>query len=205
MAIEVTTPQSAFSFARLGSAPYRGASAGPWAHVAGVSNPDSTQPVRAYRLPPWHWSTWTLQAGGGTNLESGRDGTDRFSANLSGHPTYRSFWESETRQAFLRVTPALSVNREEGQWDGDRLDYETDLRLRGTVREYVADRTFLLVGTEEELAYGWNRREKDSGTQTKTSFRLRTYHRLGVGVGQVRVVTPVIRALRVRERLRGRP
>lgn len=30
----------------------------------GFAHPDSTQPVRAYRLPTWQWSTWTLQATG---------------------------------------------------------------------------------------------------------------------------------------------
>lgn len=176
----------------------------------GVSSPNTTQPVRAYRLPTWHWSTWTLQAGGGANRVSDRDETDRFSASLSGHPTYRSFWESETRQAFLWVTPALSVNRNgrssspsSNEGETDRLGYETDVRIGGTLREYVAGRTFLLVGTEGRLAYGWNRRENDIGTETETAFNVRTHLRLGVGVGQVRVVTPMIRALRVRERLRA--
>lgn len=73
----------------------------------GFAHPDSTQPVRAYRLPTWHWSTWTLRARGSARQRSRRteftDGqrsdrdTDEFDLGFTLRPNYRSLWESEER------------------------------------------------------------------------------------------------------------
>ncbi len=83
----------------------------------GFASPDSTQPIRDYRLPSWRWSRWTLDANGGSTYREsslGRNPTRRersgYAANLSLRPNYRSFWESETRRAHVRVSPSLSFN-----------------------------------------------------------------------------------------------
>jgi hypothetical protein len=84
------------------------------------------------------------------------------------------------------------------------LDYKLSLDGSGTLREYVGDRTFVLAEGGGRLSYRRQNWESQPGGNTETQIRSRQNVdvRLGVGVGRVRVVTPVIRALRVRERLR---
>jgi hypothetical protein len=183
----------------------------------GFVNPDSTQPVRAYRLPTWHWSTWTLEANGGANRRGARLGdseADEYDVALGLAPTYRSFWESEARRAFLRFSPSIELLRTGRTDSNGGSEQERDLSrittaidLRGTIREYVSGRTFLFGATDGTIDYDRERDdiqrdENDVPEQTQTIFRARANLRLGIGVGRVRVVTPVIRALRVRERLR---
>lgn len=179
----------------------------------GVSDPDSIQPVRAYRLPTWHWSTWTLQANGRANRREAFDSDadserQQFSTRLLLSPAYRSLWESEDRRAFLRLSPELSLRRS-GEGDGRQ---ETDdgraegrLGVQGTIREYGAGQRFLLADVNGSLRYSYAQTTGTPPTdqpQTNVRFDSRVNLRLGAGVGRVRVVTPVIRALRVRERLR---
>ncbi|MFB6273299.1 MAG: hypothetical protein ABEL51_10445 [Salinibacter sp.] len=184
----------------------------------GFANPDSTQPVRAYRLPSWHWSRWTLRAGGGAQtLSAYQDSlgvaadleTDRFGLNFSLNPTYRVFWEAEARRASLRLSPAFSLQRSGSTTSaGDRREDRNDLDvmawfdLRGALREYLTDRVFLLASADGEADYDYQQVVGDDRETTRSMLDGRGSGRVGIGVGRVRVVTPVIRALRVRERLR---
>ena len=183
--------------------------------ASGFTNPDSTRPVRAYRLPTWHWSTWTLRARGrATRTEQFDADSDRaknsYDTRLSLRPTYRSLWERERRQAFLRLSPALSVRRgarssgasEAQETDTGRI--EGSLNVRGTIREYGSGRGFLLAEGDGALQYRYGQTARATEpTETTVNVGGRANLRLGGGVGRVRVVTPVIRALRVRERLRA--
>jgi hypothetical protein len=180
----------------------------------GLSAPDSTQPVRAYRLPTWRWSRWRLGGDGRANWESFERGqsdkSDRW-IGLDLFPSYRAFWEGEERLASLSVAPRLSLSGERSQSsdpEGERDRRSTDaffsLNTGGDLREYVGDRFFLLADGDGRASYSWRRTEEmDPPTTTDVGTRIRADLRLGVGWGRVRVVTPVIRALRVRERLRA--
>ncbi len=187
----------------------------------GFAHPDSTQPVRAYRLPTWHWSTWTLRANGNAvRRSSSRDDldllgsssdrdADQFDLNLGLNPIYRSFWESEARRAFLRLSPSLALSRSgitsstEGQEQKrDDTAVSGQIDLRGRLREYVSGQAFLLASVNGSAIYNYLRSVEDGVDETQDYLDGRATVRLGVGVGRVRIVTPVIRALRVRERLR---
>jgi len=61
---------------------------------------------------------------------------------------------------------------------------------------------FLLASAEGEADYDYQQVVDDGRETTESALDGRGTGRLGIGVGRVRVVTPVIRALRVRERLR---
>lgn len=182
----------------------------------GFAEPDSTQPVREYRLPDWHWSRWTLNGGGDAGwASSDRGSTEQsgFSTQLSVRPRYEGFWESEERNASLEFEPNVSIDRSGSSTESnvgpgaesDRLNYELSLDGSGALREYVGGRSFLLAEAGGEVSYRRVHQESQpSGdTQTEIVSRQNVDVRLGVGVGRVRVVTPVIRALRVRERLRA--
>jgi len=184
----------------------------------GLSAPDSTRPVRAYRLPTWRWSRWTLGGNGQADFVSRSDRSAQserlFYSGLSVRPRYEAFWESEERVASLDVRPAVSLDRRdmssESNFVADEQDwttYDLSLDAQGSLREYVDGRTFLLVEGQSRLAYRRDRREEEdagvSSTRTQLTSGVDLSTRVGVGVGRVRIVTPVIRALRVRERLRA--
>jgi hypothetical protein len=180
----------------------------------GLSAPDSTQPVRTYRLPTWRWSRWTLGGNGRADWQSserGRsDGSDR-SVRLELFPSYQARWEGEERLASLFAAPQLSLSGErfqspdsEGERDRRSTDAFFSLNTGGDVQEYIGDRIFLLADGDGRASHS-RRRSEEGGRPilTDLSTRVRANLRLGVGWGRVRVVTPVIRALRVRERLRA--
>lgn len=185
----------------------------------GFSAPDSTQPIDAYRLPDWNYAVWRLSLNGtGTvdrrdldPLEATQYRTDTQS-DVEFGPGYEAFWESERQTASLSVDTRVgrlsrSVSTEdESTFDGSFRDLTADLLLRGSVQQYLSDRTFALVSVDGDLRLSDERAENDDVNQPDidrydfdTSLRLRT----GLGLGRVRDVTPVIRALRVRERLRA--
>lgn len=183
----------------------------------GVAHPDSTQPIRAYRLPTWHWSRWTLQARGGVRRESGhRDSlgvsdveANQFGADLLLAPRYQGFWESEARQASLRLSPSLSLRRSDvtssgPNRDSERADFDISARLsiEGSLREYVIAPMFVFASASGEADYDYSHTVEDSRESIRSVLDGRGTGRVGIGVGRVRVVTPVIRALRMRERLR---
>jgi hypothetical protein len=110
---------------------------------------------------------------------------------------------------FLRGSPFLALSRfgvttttETDEEEVDNSAVATGVFLRGTLREYVGGRTFLLAASDGNIRYERDRTENEGEEETLTNFDVRADLRLGIGVGRVRVVTPVIRALRVRERLR---
>lgn len=174
--------------------------------------------MRAFRLPSWHWSRWTLQARGGVrrnfrhrdSLGISEDETNQFSADVLLAPMYRGFWESETRLASLRLSPALSLRRSDVASSGlsrdrERTDFDVTTRLgiHGSLREYVMDPLFLFASASGRAHYDYSQAEKENRETTRSDLDGRGTGRVGIGIGRVRVVTPVIRALRMRERLRS--
>lgn len=181
----------------------------------GFSASDSTQPVRDYRLPSWHWSRWTLDGGGGvggSSSESDIDDQSNYYSRLSVNPAYEGFWESEQQTASLAFSPTVTVRRSgassdshvTGEQEQDHSGYRLSFDGEGTFREYVSGQTFLLFEGDGNLFYRRDHEERGPGGTTQTQIRSNVDFntRLGVGVGRVRIVTPVVRALRVRERLR---
>jgi hypothetical protein len=198
----------------------------------GFSNLERTQPMDAYRLPDWHYSTLTLQG----NLSGDRETrsteresdpsltTDNTSTDirLSVLPRYRGFWENEKRVLYLSVDPSLDFERrsdddEERMVDQVVTDERTFNRLRFGVRNqltydrYVSESVFLRL--HESVNYGYERdaderRRSDESPseaidETRTTFSYDVRAQVGIGLGRVRDVTPVVQALRVDERLRA--
>jgi len=178
----------------------------------GFTAPDSTQPVRAYRLPTWHWSRWTLGGNGDVGWATRNTETQeesQVSTSFRLNPRYTGFWEGEERSAFLTAAPTVSVNTSRstsesddfGETENDRTNSLLAFDFQGQLREYVRGRTFVLADGAADLLFRRDHRGPEN-TVTNIDSDVDLNARLGVGVGRVRVVTPVIRALRVRERLR---
>ncbi len=190
----------------------------------GFSEPAIAQPIDAYRLPDWHFSTLTLRGDAfGSRGTSSFEETDRTNSNFQSQfaPDYRALWESEERVLSLDVSPSLNYTSSEvDQSSGPSSSNVEESRLRLSLDarsrydRYVSAGTFLRVEEELELSYDRTSRDPeqnppsiDSGPPEVATDRSRTLlasnTRVGVGWGRVRDVTPVIRALRVDERLRS--
>ena len=163
----------------------------------GVSAPDSTQPIRAYRLPSWHWSRWGLQGDGQADwVESA--GT-RTGLDLS--PSYEGFWESERRTARLDFTPRVSLSYDENEEGGDDF-YALSVYGDGTYRRYIRESVFVFGRGAARVGYENRSNTDEAGRRQFTNLDIQGV-RVGVGIGRVRVVTPIVRALRIQERMRA--
>ena len=142
------------------------------------------------------------------------ESANSFSYNLNLTPSLETFTESEDRRFRLNVDPELRVDGSGGtQEQNDQQVAEADGRALETAlnvdidwTEYVAGDVFLQARTDNRARYERSSVEAtENGTsvqeQVDVEVRYNSGARLGIGFGRLRDVTPVIRALRVRERL----
>lgn len=184
----------------------------------GFSAPDSTQPIEAYRLPDWRSSVWELRFNGGGDVTrrdlDDTDGTQYRTAadvDLRIQPSYDVFWESEARTVSVLLQPVIdfqarSLSVEDTDDDESSRRIEFGVSANGLLREYVSDETFLFgsMNTSTGFLDGVvNRDDPDVRDIDRYRFFGSYQARTGIGFGRVRDVTPVVRALRVRERLRA--
>lgn len=193
----------------------------------GYDDPDDVTDIEQYRLPAWSFTTILFDVSGGaqrssrssedTRLPLETDDTlSNYRINLN--PSLTTFTESEDRRFRLDVGPGLFVRRD-GQTqsengdeigDGNGSNLATRLTVDVGLTEYIAGDLFVQVQSDNLAAYRRNsveRTEVANGSETQvvdrqsTTVTYESDARLGVGFGRLRDVTPVIRALRVRERL----
>ncbi len=191
----------------------------------GFDNPDDVTDIDQYRLPSWSFTTVLLNLSGGARRGSNsseRDivGSPEDRSTVTGlrlnlAPSLETFTESEDRRFRLNLTPTLRVRGggntdEENNEQVSESDFrrvETALDINVDLTEYVAGDLFLQARTDNAAKY--NRRTFEAttgGMQARDALDLEVDYssrtRLGIGFGRLRDVTPVIRALRVRERLK---
>ncbi|NUM80094.1 hypothetical protein HUU42_04755 [bacterium] len=189
----------------------------------GISTNDP-KPLKNYRLPAWGYSNGKfLINASGSMLDRKNDANDDYSANQSLllAPSYNYFLESEdhtmTAEGFLNKSFMQSktrTNNDLSNYNYKRTsNYHTWLlNLRGESRRYYGS-TYGMAAPE--INYYYNR-NKTTITQEyvsppfidkeKTSILFRYYDikaAAAFGFGRVRNVTPVIKALRLNERLKA--
>jgi hypothetical protein len=180
------------------------------------------KPLKDYRLPDWGYSRASMGmsfSSSGLSMKNDDDEYDNNNASLSITPIYRLFKESESNTTDVNVSGQAIVRQSKTTIE-DNFSRETfrnprqDLRLdgNGTWKNYFP--THFYEGTSSAL-FIQNHSEQKSNVRafippssSKTSSELTeslllTRASVGIGVGRVRNVTPVIRALRLRERLRA--
>lgn len=188
--------------------------------TVGYVQPDSTRPLTAYQLPDWSYRVLTLtadsRANGFTRTRANGD-SDRstFHAFVGTAPRFRALRESEARTADLFVRPQLRYNyrtSETDRVDGTtqretRKHFRTSTTARGALREYIRPDRFLLADVSGRLDYTRTDLDADESPSPTTPSDTETLHyvesRFGIGLGRVRNVTPVIRALRLDARLQA--
>ncbi len=126
------------------------------------------------------------------------------------NPNYRGVWEGEEQSAWLDVSPRLRLGHSASSTDTtDEQDSDITLSVstEGSFKNDLGSRTFFFAGGGGDIYYQHRRgtdSDEDSYTRSSGDIHFQAV-RVGIGMGRVRIVTPVIRALRVRERLHAVP
>ncbi|HHP7238550.1 hypothetical protein [Longibacter sp.] len=191
----------------------------------GYATPSDVTDITRYRLPTWSYTNlWLNVSSSGSRSTRSTDLQDplqidreqtRSSLATSFRPEAETFYESEQRTFELRVTPVFDYDRRTQDEEAGNASREEDVRTVTSAigvdlewNEYVQENFFLAARTSNQAAY-LNRSTtineplspEDDVQNLGVVYASRA--RLGVGFGRVRDVTPVVRALRVRERLRA--
>jgi hypothetical protein len=181
----------------------------------GFSDSDNVQPLLDYRLPAWGYSNlfWDFSFNsslqGITRDDESRSITD-LDANLS--PTYHRFYESEDRVSSRSFSPGINYSRVNNPSfaQDDNLNRNLQFTLNGSVNErFYLDRQdlFIVGGFGGFLLQNHSKQlQRTSGDVVvdldRITRSLNSYISGGIGYGRIRNVNPMIRSLRLNERLK---
>ncbi|MCW9707105.1 hypothetical protein [Fodinibius salsisoli] len=186
-------------------------------HTTGFSDPDDIQQLLEYQLPDWGYSNFLLDFSSGGSFMNSLDkdaGPDqelsRRDVNFIINPQYNLYRESERRilefdsNVELNYGARKDESLPEDQTVTDR-SWESNLGFDLALREYIAPSIFVIGREDLGVAYrSFSEEERigESLNQDEERFRrnISSETRLGIGIGRVRNVSPVIRALRLKER-----
>lgn len=184
----------------------------------GFSDPDNIQPLLEYRLPDWGFSNFYLDFSvDGNHNRSSFDATQNtssdheFSASIS--PVFLRYAESEARISSFRVQSQLNyyADKSSSFQNTDRTDrdYSVNLSLNASEKFYLEESDFFLSG------YGYGNLRQDYDQYRMESNNLiqmdeSSFNRfftselsIGFGYGRMRNVNPMIRSLRLNERMQA--
>jgi hypothetical protein len=162
--------------------------------------------IKDYQLPAWGYSYSVINLTGNGRFdrkdEDGKWVDEYYNFWLS--PYYMRYYESEKIKYTLCTS--LSLN-----YDYNATDYQSDIekniernfRLHpgfiGDCQYYVADKLFLNATISPNYIYHDRNESDNSDDYVSQTFQSDTS--LGIGFGKIRDVSPVFRALRLRERV----
>lgn len=180
----------------------------------GFTDPDNLKPLLNYRLPDWGYDNFYVNfsaTGSGLDSDGGVTNQVRKSGAYNFRPNYNLYRESEERILNTDVLAGFSYNTRSNSIRSDAFNTKDKtqsldivLSILSSVREYI-NKGFIYGSAEAELDYYSNKREfQDDGTprDERLSYTriINLRPRIGYGIGRVRNVNPVIRALRLKER-----
>lgn len=181
----------------------------------GFSDPDNIQPLLDYRLPEWGYTNFYLDF----SLDGNLDRTyleqaehistnNEFSIQLA--PVYYRFYESESRQSNYSFRSTIDYFLDKSNGYQDEKESATNYNLEFTLN---LDEKFYLDNSDIFLRGGllgsYDQAKTDLQANQNNSFygqwdfarSFETALSFGVGFGRIRNVNPVIRSLRLGERL----
>jgi len=179
-----------------------------------------------YRLPGWGYSQFSLENGGGNfniltsnnrRTQNGIDLEDRVNNNTSYSldftPRYESYFESEDRVLHLTALSSFRTNRYKSKTDfgGGTEDEELTNRVNQfseslviDLQEYIYGDFFLLSNSSNSLTFTFSNQDRSTPPSRESYSRyVNLNQELGIGFGRIRNVTPVLRAIRLNERLKS--
>ncbi|NET34101.1 MAG: hypothetical protein F6K19_19105 [Cyanothece sp. SIO1E1] len=179
-----------------------------------------------YRLPGWGYRQFSLENGGGNfNARTSYnertlndfDLEDRVNNNTSYRleftPRFESYFESEERVLHLTTLSSFRTNRSksttdfgEGSEDEElkRREYQFNELIILDLQEYVYGDFFLVANSSNSLNFRFSNHDRSSPPSSEFFSRsLNLDQELGIGFGRIRNITPVLRAIRLNERLKS--
>ena len=188
----------------------------------GIKNPENVSPVTNYRVPDWSYSTLRLGANGSmsgnrnssTEQNAGEYSDESSNFSLAGAYLYFRESEEQTFNMETRVTGTFGQQSSKIPYysaadrESENEDRGGTFSLDGEWRRYILKNHFIHLTLMSELsAKRKTNDEKQTGLLEKSGTDDRigstTEMNLGYGFGRIRNVTPLIRALRIRERLKA--
>jgi hypothetical protein len=184
----------------------------------GFKNPNDISPLKSYRLPTWGYSSldlyFNVSGNGGKQKSTEAENTNIFNY-LSLRPAFTKYHESETSIYSLQSNLSGQYSYWKMQSDSTARNSTNLSQInKDQLYSYYIDGSWSHYQTEKSFfkLYGLMQgRLHDSNADLNRLHQIRSTHefikdlnhefRVGYGVGKVRNVTPVIRALRFRERL----
>ncbi len=186
----------------------------------GIQNPQNTINITGYRLPQWSYSTLALDLSGMVNGQDQdfKSGNQKSTTSTNAHGiaagSYYHFVESEAQTFHLQTTlkSALmsgSTTRTYKTYDDNKYSNRknnSSFYLDAEWLRYVAAHSFVLAGLNSSFKYNSVAAEEklvdvSSLNNEQKEFSSAVDVHIGYGIGRLRNVTPVVRALRIRERL----
>ncbi|MBN2091571.1 hypothetical protein JW964_18300 [candidate division KSB1 bacterium] len=183
----------------------------------GFKNKHHIKPISDYRLPQWGYSTILLDGWGMTKSsynESNHGKADNFEYQLLMKPSLLGYHESENyiqnyqvnlsldnHYKTYQINPKLDSN---AMRENREMKYDITLDLKGSRKQYFLHEGFLLIdGTYNYIYQDHKTKEKTAENETDYRGIANDYKadiKLGIGFGRIRNISPLIRALRWRER-----
>lgn len=188
----------------------------------GFSEPEDIQSLVEYRLPDWGYSNFWMDLNYRGVLSDNKNESEygelqetSSTNDLTLNPHYNLYRESEARKFELNSSLYLNFQDRDQKWEGiydssenPRNRLETRVQADFLHRKYFSDDLFL-HGSGDFSARLIRRHGDQFEEGEKISERRRFVHALearpeiGIGFGRIRNVTPIIRAVRLDERLRS--
>lgn len=183
----------------------------------GFSDPDDIQQLLDYRLPDWGYSNFVLDlySRGDFSSRLNRRSEDEFErtgrdATFLFNPSYELYRESEDRILDFRGDLTIDYRGDQNEatldnqsskskeWEG-RAGFDVELQ------EYLSPNIYFLGAEDADFRYfSSSDEERLNGSLSQDEDRFQriisSNTRVGIGIGRVRNVSPVIRALRLKER-----
>lgn len=182
----------------------------------GFSDPEFIQPLLDYRLPAWGYQNLLIDATLNGNLQRrNRDYGSTIDNEFSGEfsPLYTRYRESEERVSTFILNPLLAFERQEWEYSRGQeqldhtLQFDTSWKLQEQWYREGSD-LFLFGQSTGEFSQTTMRDEEFSQNTMTTDVRelrrrFNTTFSVGIGYGRLRNVNPMIRSLRLNERLQS--
>lgn len=186
--------------------------------TTGFSDPDRIEPLLDYRLPAWGYSTfyWDFNLNGNRQVSdfdnNNRSLSEQYNVRLA--PVYFRFHESEQRSGTFSLSPQLFFQGGSSESDSNNTERsERNLQIGITTNltetnyrnnsdlffRYNLSGAFFQQDSRDER-FGFDASDIDNRSFSR---RFNPRAEVGVGYGRLRNVTPMIRALRLDERLQA--
>lgn len=182
----------------------------------GFSDPDNIQPLLYYRLPEWGYTNFSMDfsTDGLFEKENGTiENTTETDNQYSGRraPTLLHLKESEARMSRYRISSSIRYDfRDRNSFttnDNRRDELRISANWAFNEKFYINDSDYFFTGNfygNYNQETDWDNEISESTTEVDEKMISRFFSpaiSIGIGYGRLRNVNPVIRSLRLNERL----